>query len=83
MNYLILKKIINENDPVGLLAMNAPEDEYDPEINNILKKLTKNYTLEDIKKIVFEEFIKWFGKNTLKNCEQQLHRIAEDIYNQQ
>lgn len=42
MNIQKLTKIINNWDPVGLLAMHAPKDEYIMEIKEIYTVLEKN-----------------------------------------
>lgn len=81
MNHNQLRTIINTHDPVGLLAMDAPEDEYDPEVKSILARLKNNMIEEEVRQVVFEEFIKWFGKDTLKGSDQLLVNISKDIYN--
>ncbi len=41
-DFLLLKKIIIENDPVGLIDGGAPHDEYDRYIFSILSFFEKN-----------------------------------------
>lgn len=48
-------------DPIGLLALGAPEDEYDPEVGTILPRLQDAASPERVQEILHEEFIHWFG----------------------
>lgn len=34
--FLELRKIVNRVDPIGLIEIDCPDDEYDPEVNDIL-----------------------------------------------
>lgn len=53
--YLIIKEAIDFFDPLGLLALGAPKDEYDIEARMIESKLnSSNEPLEEIIKNVFE-----------------------------
>ena len=80
MNYNKLKEIINRHDPVGLLELDAPQNEYDPEIGTLLPRIKKATTEDEIAKIVVEEFTKWFGKEIFKGKEDVVTNIAKDIY---
>lgn len=80
MDYSQLKIIVNKVDPIGLLSMGAPTNEYDQEIKSILNRLKGGQTEQEIRKIVFEEFIKWFGEETIKGREDLLNQVAENIY---
>ena len=39
LHYEIVKLEIDKWDPMGLLGIGAPDDEYDPEIKNIVNKI--------------------------------------------
>ena len=47
MNYENVKKIIDEWDPIGLLALGCPPNEYDLEIKLIVNQLKGNPTIGD------------------------------------
>ena len=49
--------MLNAEDPLGLLAMGAPEDEYDPEVQDFISRSTPVTQAR-----VREVFIKWFGE---------------------
>jgi len=54
-------RAIDESDPIGLLAMGAPPDEYDPEVRTILPRLSGASGVEDVLVILHDEFSRWFG----------------------
>jgi len=35
--FLAARTVVNREDPVGLLGMGAPEDEYDAEVKDLIK----------------------------------------------
>ena len=53
--------IINATDPIGLLKLGAPSDEYSPEIGTIVPRVAKARTSDDVRLILHEEFEHWFG----------------------
>jgi hypothetical protein len=55
---------INEADPISLLEIGAPADEYAPEIGTIVPRLASVEKSEDVATILHEEFIRWFGEDT-------------------
>lgn len=76
LTFTEIKKIINGIDPMGLLKMGAPDDEYSSEINDIL--LRKN---ECNSKLYFEEikliFDYWFYPSKID--EKIIYKIYEEI----
>jgi hypothetical protein len=50
-------------DPIGINLENN-SDEYDPEAGTILPRLSRCYSSTDVRRVVFEEFCKWFGPET-------------------
>jgi hypothetical protein len=55
---------INEADPVGLLEGGAPADEYCPEIDTILRRLSDAQQPGEVTGVLHEEFLRWFGEGT-------------------
>jgi len=56
---------------MDLIAMGAPDDEYDPEVSTILPRLREAKAAVDVQRIVHEEFVRWFGADLvgpLTNC---------------
>ena len=59
-----IETILRRHDPIGLIGMGAPEDEYDPEVGTILPRLKEATTEDQLKGIVHAEFVRWFGAET-------------------
>ncbi len=57
----LVEKAVSGADPIGLLAVGAPADEYRPEIGTILPRLSAADSEDDVLVIVHEEFVRWFG----------------------
>jgi len=53
--------IIAKVDPINLLALGAPGDEYDPEVTAILPLLASARTADEVCTIVRAEFARRFG----------------------
>jgi hypothetical protein len=54
-------RAIDEADPIRLLEIGAPGDEYAPEIGAILPRLATVERLDDVTDVLHEEFLRWFG----------------------
>lgn len=54
-------RVINEGDPMGLLAFECPLDEYSPEVGTIVPRVVKASSADEVKTILLEEFDRWFG----------------------
>jgi hypothetical protein len=53
--------VIAQADPVNLLALGAPGDEYDGEVGAILPHLARARSEDDVRTIVRSEFVRRFG----------------------
>ena len=56
--FLAARIVVNREDPVGLLGMGAPEDEYDPEVKDLVK-WHEAVTADQVRAI----FLRWFGES--------------------
>ena len=54
-------RALNETDPIGLIGGGAPLDEYSPEIGTILPRLREASSEQTLRRIIHEEFSRWFG----------------------
>jgi hypothetical protein len=59
--YERVKVLVNEFDPCGLIALGAPDDEYDCLTNEIIHLLNESTTVQKIKDIVIKEIQEHFG----------------------
>ena len=62
--YTEVARLLREADPIRLIDIGAPDDEYDPEVSTILPRLREAKSPDDVRRIVHEEFIHWFGAET-------------------
>ncbi|MBI3001412.1 MAG: hypothetical protein HYY46_23605 [Deltaproteobacteria bacterium] len=59
--YVEVSRLVREADPIRLIVIGAPDDEYDPEVSTILPRLREAKSSDDVQRIVHEEFTYWFG----------------------
>ncbi len=78
MNMDFVKAIIDEWDPVDLLAY-APKDEYDPEIQAIAQLLTQTLNVEKLAEEIYHIFSESFGQDTFTRSLAECRKIAERI----
>lgn len=66
-------------DPLGLIALGAPSDEYDPEAKTIMVQLDDAESVEDLHNIIYTEFVRWFDKS-IAGEKEKYHPIAIEIF---
>jgi hypothetical protein len=71
--FLAARTVVNREDPVGLLGIGAPEDEYEPEIRDLIK-WRKAVTAEQVSAV----FLRWFGESGAMPTDMAT-RIADGI----
>lgn len=79
----MIKQEINKWDPVGLLKMGVPKNEYDIEIYSIVDKIQVDSSADEISNIIYEEFINMFGEDIvgdIKKFKQECNEIAKKIF---
>lgn len=59
--YSNVARLLRAADPIGLIAVGAPDDEYEPEVSTLLPRLREANAAGDVQRIVHEEFVRWFG----------------------
>ncbi len=72
--FLAARAVVNEVDPIGLIRMDCPEDEYDAEVEDLIK-WRQPVTAER----VAEVFIQWFGRENGAMALDDAERIATGI----
>ncbi|AQQ53217.1 DUF1871 family protein [Planococcus lenghuensis] len=58
--YIFVKSIVDEWDPIGLLNLGCPGDEYDPEIREIVALLPHVKSVDELALRIRQVLIKWF-----------------------
>ncbi len=74
-------KIINAWDPVGLLNLHSPNDEYADEVEKIRKICDTNISCCELGKKIQEIFIQSFGNDVFINSTKECIDIAKKIKN--
>ena len=76
--FILVKEVVDEWDPIGLLGMGCPDDEYDPEIKDIVQLLSNIKTVDELTRVIQKVFIKWFEEDlTIEKC----YPVALEIWN--
>jgi len=65
-------------DPIGI-NFEDNTDEYDPEVGTILPRLSGCHSASEVRRVVFEEFCRWFGPETAGD-EMGYNAIAEELW---
>lgn len=76
----IVKKYIDEYDLEGLLAMDAPDDEYDPEIREIAERVERCSDVDYIAKNIYVVFAYMFDIDSIPDASDAVYvEIAKKI----
>jgi hypothetical protein len=70
-----LMDIINKHDPIELLRVGAPENEYDLEVATIIPLLDGAHNEAEVLLLITNEFERWFGPGQNDYLE-----LSKDIY---
>ena len=74
-----VSQAIRDADPIGLIHGGAPLDEYDPEVGTVLPRLRGVTSYGEVRTILHEEFIHWFGDEVAGGIDHY-DRAAENIW---
>ena len=77
----LLSRILYEEDPIGI-AFGDNTDEYEPEVRTILPRLAACGSVEEVREVVHEEFVRWFEEDTAGDPETYAataRRIWEEL----
>lgn len=79
-SYRGLSELLYRHDPVGLRAAGAPKEEYESEVSAIIPKLEDATGPDDVRRIVHQEFLRWFGDEQTAGPESAYNAIACEIW---
>lgn len=77
--YTEVSRLLHGADPIRLIEIGAPDDEYDPEVSTILPRLREARSSDDVQRIVHEEFIRWFDAE-IAGPATDYGAVAKDIW---
>jgi hypothetical protein len=69
---------INAWDPVGLMT-HAPDDEYNPEVNEIMGLVNTTHDDESLAEVIHRVFLRQFGGDTFRNSVEDCIQVAREI----
>lgn len=60
----LVRRSLNEADPLGLMALGAPEDEYDAYAKTLVEFMNEapQYVFEDVRRVLSEELVAGFSE---------------------
>jgi hypothetical protein len=73
-----LEALLYRHDPIGIAFGDNP-DEYSPEAGSIVPRLQGVGTVEDVRRIVHEEFVRWFDADTAGPASRY-QAVAQEIW---
>ena len=59
----VVEDVIARADPIKLLELGAPGDEYDQEVAGIMRRIKNAASQEDVRTCIHEEFVGRFGED--------------------
>lgn len=75
-----LLELLCRHDPVGLVEIGAPEDEYWPEVKDLLPRLREATSQEHLRQIVHSVFLKKFEAEETCGPESAYEAISQEIW---
>ena len=73
-----ISSILFVTDPIGI-NFESNTDEYEAEAGTILPRLKNCDSVEDVRRVVHEEFVRWFSPHDA-GPESHYQKLAEDIW---
>lgn len=77
--HLKARKIINKYDPIHLIGMGCPVDEYDGEVRRILDALDKVNSPKELSDLIHKIFVKMFFKE-IAGPKENYQKLASELY---
>ena len=74
-----MEDVLRRHDPIELISIGAPHDEYDPEVGTILPRLKEASSARDVQQVLHEEFTKWFNAE-LAGPSESYQAAAQELW---
>ena len=74
-----VRDIVNKYDPIGLLKIDCPVDEYDPEIQQIVPKISELNSVDKLQKVVYKIFVDMFDES-IAGSKENYRQLSEELY---
>lgn len=76
--YTEVREILFRHDPIGI-NFGSNTDEYEPEVDTILPRLVTAGSAEELRRVIYEEFVRWFTPE-IAGSEANYDSVARDIW---
>ena len=73
----LVEDVLRRHDPIQLISIGAPDDEYEPEVGTIVPRLKEASSLHDVQQMLHQEFTKWFGAEQAGTSELYMAAAKE------
>jgi hypothetical protein len=71
------REVVNSHDPIALLEIGAPDDEYDPEIADLVRLVLAEEPIQEA--AVNDVWVRWFGEDYSMVGSEQLSCLTADL----
>jgi len=71
--------LLFRHDPIGI-SFEDNTDEYEAEVGTILPRLQTCHSVEDVLRVVHEEFVRWFDDDITDGSKESYKEIAAEIW---
>jgi hypothetical protein len=71
------RDVVNKHDPIGLIEGGAPTDEYEPEVNDLVRMVLGVDPIDDA--AVDEVWVRWFGDSYTMSGSAALRALSDDL----
>jgi hypothetical protein len=75
--YIETSALLYRHDPIGINFEINP-DEYEPEVGTILPRLDGCRSVEDVQRVVYEEFRRWFASSA--GSYEKYSEVASELW---
>ncbi len=72
-------QLLAEHDPLGLIRMGAPRDEYSLEAKTIVARMGEARSALELRDVFHEEFVRWFDAGTAGSVEHYT-AVADQLW---
>jgi hypothetical protein len=77
--FTLIKKVIDKHDPIGLLSIGAPDDEYIPEVKRLAPQIKKDMTVQELSTLIYDVFVEMFSEPIDKSlCDKMAQEILSE-----
>ena len=77
--FTLIKNVIDKHDPMGLLAMGCPDDEYIPEVKRLSPIINKGMTEQELSTLIHDVFVEMFSEPIDKAlCDKMAQEILSE-----